>query len=419
MDRRRFMKATTTAMGGLTFVGTPRFARAQPSGSNPIRIGVIGCGGRGTGATVQALSTEQDVQLVAMADVFADRVEGSYETLTTLEDVDLNPRIDVPPERRYSGFDAYEHVLPQVDVVLLATPPGFRPIHFEAAVNAGKHVFMEKPVATDSPGIRRVLESASKAKADGLNVVVGLQRHYQTMYREWVNRLHAGMIGDIVLGRIYWNSAGVWVRERQPDQTEMEYQMRNWYYFNWLCGDHIVEQHIHNIDVANWVLGDHPVRAQGQGGRQVRTGLDHGEIFDHHFVEFTYDSGATVLSQCRHMPECMDRVTEAFHGSNGTAPEPGLIKSSTGHALFEYDDEEDPNPYQVEHDELFAAIAAGKSKYADGENGAIATMTSILGRMATYSGRVVEWDEAIASDLSLMPSRYAWDAPPPVLPDAA
>ena len=418
MDRRNFVRTTTAAMGGISFVGQPRFARAQPSGRDPIRIGLVGCGGRGTGAAVQALSTEQDVQLVAMADAFSDRVESSYHTLTTLEEADLTPRIDVPEERRYAGFDAYRQVIPQVDVVILATPPGFRPMHFEAAVDAGKHIFMEKPVATDAPGIRSVLKNAERAKANGLNVVVGLQRHYQTIYREWVDRLHAGMIGDIVLGRIYWNSGGVWVREREPGQTEMEYQMRNWYYFNWLCGDHIVEQHIHNIDVANWVLGGHPTRAQGQGGREVRTGMDHGEIYDHHFVEFAYDSGATVLSQCRHMPDCMNRVNEAFHGSNGVAPEPGVIKSSTGDTVFGYDDDGDPNPYQVEHDELFASIAAGRSEHADGENGAIATMTSILGRMATYSGRVVEWEEALSSDLSLMPERYAWDAPPPVLPDA-
>ncbi len=417
MDRRHFVRTTTAAMGGISFVGEPRFARAQPSGRDPIRIGLIGCGGRGTGAAVQALSTDEDVQLVAMADAFSDNVESSYQSLITLEDIDLTPRIDVPAERRYSGFDAYQHVIPQVDVVLLATPPGFRPIHFEAAVDAGKHVFMEKPVATDAPGVRSVLASAAKAKANGQNVVVGLQRHYQTIYREWVDRLHAGMIGDIVLGRVYWNSGGVWVREREPGQTEMEYQMRNWYYFNWLCGDHIVEQHIHNIDVANWVMGDHPARAQGQGGREVRDGIEHGEIFDHHFVEFTYGSGGTVLSQCRHMPECMNRVSEAFHGSNGSAPEPGKIVSASGHDLFTYDDESDPNPYQVEHDELFAAVAAGRFKYADGENGAIATMTSILGRMATYSGRVVEWDEALASDLNLMPERFEWDAPPPVLPD--
>ena len=428
MDRRDFVRAGAAAVGGLSLSGFtgPASAPAAGRGTPPpatadaIRIGLVGCGGRGTGAALQALSTAQDVKLVAMGDAFADRVEDSYRTLTgpdVGEGVDLTGRIDVPPERRFVGFDAYRQVIPLVDVVLLATPPGFRPIHFAAAVDAGKHVFMEKPVATDAPGVRAVLAAAERAKSQRLNVVVGLQRHYQTVYREWVDRLRAGMIGDIVLGRVYWNSGGVWVRPREPGQTEMEYQMRNWYYFNWLCGDHIVEQHIHNMDVANWVLGGHPVRAQGQGGRLVRNGPDHGQIFDHHFVELEYDGGARVLSQCRHMPDTMSRVSEAFHGTNGTAPRPGHIVSASGHTLFEYDDDGDPNPYQVEHDELFAAIAAGRYDYADAERGATATMTAIMGRMATYSGQVIEWDDALASDLSLMPDRFAWDAPPPVLPD--
>ncbi|UCC27192.1 MAG: Gfo/Idh/MocA family oxidoreductase [Gemmatimonadales bacterium] len=424
MDRRDFVKAgAAAALGGVTLSDALPLRASTPS-SDALRIGVIGCGGRGTGAAVQALSTNQDVKLVAMADAFPDRVESSFRNLMdTAEDswsggVDLTPRIDVPEERRFAGFDAYQKVLPLVDVVILATPPGFRPMHFRAAVEAGKHVFMEKPVATDAPGVRSVLETAAMAEERKLNVVVGLQRRYQTVYREWVDRIRAGMIGEVILGRVYWNDGGVWVRERQAEQTEMEYQMRNWYYFTWLCGDHIVEQHIHNLDVANWVLGDsHPVRAQGQGGRLVRTGPDHGQIFDHHMVEFEYEGGGRLLSQCRHMPNTARRVSEAFHGTNGTAPRPGEIVSASGHVLFRHDTEGDPNPYQVEHDELFAAIAAGEFRYADGERGARASMTAILGRMATYSGQVVEWEEALASQLSLMPSRYAWDAPPPVLPD--
>ena len=425
MDRRNFVKAgAAAAMGGIALDALP--LRAVPASSRaPIRIGLIGCGGRGTGAAVQALSTDQDVQLVAMADAFADRLDDSYRALiNTAEDswsggVDLTPRIDVPAERRFAGFDAYMQVLPLVDVVILATPPGFRPIHFKAAIEANKHVFMEKPVATDGPGVRSVLESAAMAQSRNLNVVVGLQRRYQTIYTEWVDRIHAGMIGDVILGRVYWNDAGVWVRERQPEQTEMEYQMRNWYYFTWLCGDHIVEQHIHNLDVANWVLNDsHPIRAQGQGGRQIRTGPDHGQIFDHHMVEFEYEGGARVLSQCRHMPNTARRVSEGFHGTNGTAPRPGQLVSASGHSLMNYDDDGDPNPYQTEHDELFAAIAAGEYKYADAERGARASMTAIMGRMATYSGQVIEWDEALNSNLSIMPARYAFDAPPPVVPDS-
>jgi predicted dehydrogenase len=270
-----------------------------------------------------------------------------------------------------------------------------------------------------------VLEVAEKAKQKQLNVVVGLQRHYQRVYQEWVQRIHDGAIGDVVLGRVYWNSAGVWVRDRaQLEQdagrklTEMEYQMRNWYYFNWLCGDHIVEQHIHNIDVANWVKQGTPVRAQGQGGREVRTGPDHGQIYDHHFVEFEYADGSRVLSQCRHMTDCMNRVSEAFHGTKGTAPEPGKLYSASGETLYDHRGKEDPNPYQVEHDELFAAVAAGEYKFADAEMGAQATMSAILGRMATYSGQVVEWDEALNSNLSLMPEHFSWDANPPVMPDA-
>jgi predicted dehydrogenase len=416
---------TFAAMAGVPMKVRSEPITVRPATADAIRVGVVGCGGRGTGATVQALSTSQDVKLVAMADAFADRVESSYATLTSLErddwtggDGDLNARIDVPAERRFAGFDAYEKLLPLVDVVILTTPPAFRPMHFEAAVTAGKHIFMEKPVATDAPGIRRVLAAAARAKDKNLNVVVGLQRHYQTVYRQWVDQIHAGMIGDVVLGRVYWNSAGVWVKEREPQQTEMEYQMRNWYYFNWLCGDHIVEQHIHNIDVGNWVMGGHPVRAQGQGGRLVRRGKEYGEIFDHHFVEFEYEGGARVLSQCRHMPETMNRVTEGFHGSNGTAPRPGVIVSKTGATLFEHDDADDPNPYQVEHDELFATVAAGDYHHADAELGATATMTAIMGRMATYSGQMIEWDQALESDLSLLPARFAWDAPTPVNPAA-
>ncbi len=425
VSRRDFVKTSAAVVGGLMTSQFPLKASAFYAGDDAIRVGLVGCGGRGTGAALQALNTAQNVRLVAMADAFRDRLDESLENLVNPDHAEasgasperIQARIDVPEERKFVGFDAYKDVIPLVDVVILATPPGFRPYHFEASVAAGKQVFMEKPVATDAPGVRKVLAAAEQARASKLNVVVGLQRHYQTVYREWVRRIHEGVIGDVILGRVYWNSEGVWVRERQPEQTEMEYQMRNWYYFNWLCGDHIVEQHIHNIDVSNWVKQAHPVRAQGQGGRQVRTGPDSGQIYDHHFVEFEYADGSRTLSQCRHMPECMNRVSEAFHGTKGTAPEPGVLLDVAGNVLFKHRDKEDPNPYQVEHDELFAAIAAGEHKYADAEMGAVATMTAIMGRMATYSGRVVEWDEAMQSNLSLMPERFAWDADPPVLPD--
>ena len=230
--------------------------------------------------------------------------------------------------------------------------------------------------------------------------------------------MHEGVIGDIITSRVYWNSAGVWVRPREAGQTEMEYQMRNWYYFNWLCGDHITEQHIHNLDVGNWVKQAYPTKVHGMGGRQVRTGKDHGEIFDHHFLEYEYEDGSRMFSQCRHIKGCQNRVSEAFHGTNGSAPKPGVIKTRTGYKILDHNDKKDRNPYQVEHDLLFEAIAKGEYKYEDAENGAKATLTSIMGRMATYSGQVIEWDDALNSNISLAPQVYSWKANPPIMPNA-
>ncbi|MCY4233648.1 MAG: Gfo/Idh/MocA family oxidoreductase [Bacteroidetes bacterium] len=430
-NRRDFVKSGVAAVVGTTLANQfPGSANAFYGVDDTIKVGLIGCGGRGTGAALQALSAAPNTKLVAMADAFSDRIDESIHNMLNPEEmddamIDIITRIDLPAEHLFDGFDGYKQVIAMSDVIILTTPPAFRPIHFEAAVDAGKQIFMEKPVATDAPGIRRVLAAAEKAKEKQLNVVVGLQRRYQTQYLRWIEMIHSGAIGDIIMGRVYWNSGGVWVRSRSEYEekagrplTEMEYQMRNWYYFNWLCGDHIVEQHIHNIDVGNWVKQAHPIRAQGQGGRQVRTELDHGEIYDHHFVEFEYADGSRVMSQCRHIPNCMNRVSEAFHGTSGYAPYPGEIYNSAGEPLLKHDSSEDPNPYQQEHDELFAAINAGQYKYADAENGAIATMSAILGRMATYSGNVVTWEEAMASELDLMPEQFAWDADPPVLPNA-
>jgi len=282
---------------------------------------------------------------------------------------------------------------------------------------------MEKPVATDAPGIRSVLETAKLAKEKNLNVVVGLQRHYQQNYLETYKKIQNGEIGNIVSGQVYWDSSGVWVRERKPGQTEMEYQMRNWYYFTWLCGDHIVEQHIHNMDVANWFIGEYPATAQGMGGREVRKGKDHGQIFDHHFVELTYPSGAVISSQCRHQEGTWRRVSETFQGTKGTvytdSGNNARMKSYNGSELYNHKGMDDKDPYQVEHDKLFASIRDGKV-ISDAENGAKATMTAIMGRMATYSGKMITWDEALNSEVGLVPSEamLAWDKMPPVFPDA-
>ena len=266
-NRREFLKSSSLLTGGALLSSLPFASYGfHSSNDDTIKIALVGCGGRGTGAAAQALSTKQNVKIVAMADAFQDRLDDAYTALTKRKykddagaEIDVKSKIDVPKDRMFVGFDGYKQAIALADVVILATPPGFRPMHFEEAIRQNKHVFMEKPVATDAPGIRKVLAVAEEAKRKKLNVVVGLQRHYQRNYREAMNRIHDGKIGDIVGGSVYWVSGGVWNHPRKPNQTEMEYQMRNWYYFNWLCGDHITEQHVHNIDVANWAKQGYPV----------------------------------------------------------------------------------------------------------------------------------------------------------------
>jgi myo-inositol 2-dehydrogenase/D-chiro-inositol 1-dehydrogenase len=411
--RRDFLKASTAAAVTGAIAGSLSIARSAHAGADEtIKIGLIGCGGRGTGAASQALQTAGPVKLIAMGDAFPDQVESCLSTLQA--EPSLGERIDVPQDRRFSGFDAYQKVIDSgVDLVILATPPGFRPIHLAAAVAAGKHSFVEKPVAVDGPGVRSVLASVEEAKKKNLGLGIGLQRHHQKQYIETIKQIQDGMIGDIVSARAYWNGSGVWVRPRQPGQTDMEYQMRNWYYFNWLCGDHIVEQHIHNLDVINWVKNAYPISAQGMGGRQVRTGPDFGEIYDHHAVEFEYADGSRMFSYCRHIPNCWESVSEHVQGTKGTSDISSAMIQVTGESQPWTYRGERPNPYQVEHDDLFASIRAG-TPLNEGEFGAKSTMTSILGRMATYSGKPIKWDEAINSELSLAPTAYAWDAAPPL-----
>lgn len=418
LSRRDFVKQSSLLAGGIMAMPLMSNANYFNSVDDTIKIAVIGCGGRGTGATMQALSTKQNVKLVAMADAFRDRLDHSYKALTDGDEGDVKNRIAVTEETKFVGFDAYLKVIPLADVVIIATPPGFRPIHFEEAIRQGKHVFMEKPVATDPAGVKKVLEVAEIAKKKKLNVVVGLQRHYQTSYRELYKRVQDGMIGDITSSQVWWNNDGVWVRPRQPGQTEMEYQMRNWYYFNWLCGDHITEQHIHNLDVMNWFKGSYPVKAQGLGGRQVRTGKEYGEIYDHHYVEYHYADGSIMNSQCRHIKGTYAKVDEMLVGTKGVVKCGDAEISHKGKSLYKFDKSKENQPYQNEHDELFAAIANGEFKFADAENGAKSTLTSVMGRMATYSGQVMEWDKILNSGISIQPAKYAWDAPPPVLPDA-
>ena len=422
-SRRDFIKGSTAAIVGGALISNLSIARsAHAAGDDEIKIALIGCGGRGTGAANQALNTAGNVKLIALADVFQDRLESSLKTLE--RQGNLKNKIDVPAERQFVGFDAYQKALEAgPDLVILATPPGFRPGHFEAAVNAGKHVFMEKPVATDGPGVRKVLAAAAKAKEKNLGVGVGLQRRHQAAYLETIKRLQDGAIGDIHTTRVYWNGSTPWVHSREElaqkygrPLTEMEFQLRNWYYFTWICGDHIVEQHIHNMDVINWLKNGYPVKASGLGGCQVRKGPQYGETFDHHAVEFEYADGSRMFSQCRHIPGCWNSVSEHAQGTKGTADISGARINVAGGDNWRYKGPT-PDPYQVEHDDLFASIRAGQP-LNEGEWGAKSSLTAILGRMATYSGKEVKWDQALESEINLAPDTFAFDANPKSLPDA-
>jgi predicted dehydrogenase len=400
-DRREFMKA-----GVLVTAATllPGMASAQGAAGKELKVALIGCGGRGTGAASQSLNVP-GTKLVAMADAFEDNLTKAHDSLQK----QFKARVDVPAERRFVGFDAYKKAIDAADLVLLCSSPGFRPMHFEYAVQQGKHVFMEKPVAVDGPGIRKVIEAAKAADAKNLKVVCGLQRHYQNTYLETLEQIKAGLIGDVVNMQVYWSGGGVWTRERNEGMTEMEYQMRNWFYFNWICGDHICEQHIHNIDVGNWFKGSHPVKAVGIGGRTKRIGKDWGEIYDHHYVEYTYADGTIMNSQCKQWNGTWSKVAETMIGTKGTATA-GVIKDLTGKIIWRFNGKNN-NPYQTEHDVLVQHINENKP-INNAHYTAEATLSAIMGRMATYSGQEITWEQALNSDLDTMPKVLAWNADP-------
>ena len=429
-NRRDFLKRSSTAAIGAAALGSLQTG-AFAAGDDTIRIGLVGSGGRGSQACVQALSTEGKVQLVAVGDAFGDQLEGSLNGIRNAF-TDRPERIAVDDEHKFVGFDAYRKVIDSdVDLVILATPPGFRPTHFEYAIEKGRHVFMEKPVAVDAPGVRQVLAAAEAAKQKNLKVGVGLQRRHQNCYLEIVPRIHDGEIGDITAMRVFWNSGGVWEpnqgpyhRSRRECASEIEYQMRNWYYYNWLCGDHICEQHIHNLDVGCWLKNAYPVSARGVGGREVRKDKKYGEIFDHHCVEYFFEDGSFMLSECTHMRGCWSDVSEHAVGTSGTVdlnnnsnPRSNQINPFSG-TSFEYRGD-NPNPYQVEHDELFAAIREGKS-YNEAEYGAKSTMVSVLGRMCTYSGKQISWEEALNNGRRVTPEdvpNLTFESTPPTVPN--
>jgi predicted dehydrogenase len=403
--RRDFIR--TAAGTGIAATVLPSFASGWTNGgADTVRIGVIGCGGRGTGAAYNALEAHPSTRIVAMADLFEDRLNGSLGWLTESED--FAGRVDVG-ERKFVGFDAYRQLLSQkdIDLVILATPPGFRPMHFEAAVNAGKHVFMEKPVAVDPAGVRKVIAAAERAKAQKLSVVAGTQRRHEPCYLEAMKRLRDGDIGEVVSARCAWNQGGLWVHDRKPEYSDMEWQCRNWLYFCWLSGDHICEQHIHNLDVVNWAMDAHPTSAYGMGGRQVRTDAKYGNIFDHFAIEYEYPDGRQALSFCRQQDGTDGRVEETIFGTSGSmTTRPGYAVIGDG-SSWRFSGN-NGNPYVHEHVDLLASVRGDGPYLNEGVRVAHSTLTAIMGRMSAYTGKRVTWEQAMNSTLDLSPSHYAF-----------
>jgi len=431
IDRRSFItKTSVAALGAIGTVGLvsscsgktktkeiqlPAFLTQAPDGK-PLKAGLIGCGGRGTGAAVNFLDAGPNLQITALGDVFKDKLDQCREQLKKERNV------EVPDENCFLGFDSYQKVIDSgVDMVLLCTPPAFRPLHVEAAVNAGKHIFMEKPVAVDPVGARKVLVSVKRAQEKGLCMVSGTIRRVQKDFVETWRRVRNGEIGEIVSAHITRNGGGLWVVQRQPGWTDMEYMLRNWANFCWLSGDHIVEQFIHEVDVMNWYLGKNPVKAMGWGGRQRRVT---GDQYDFFSVEYSYDNGMHTHCAARQITGCSNLTEQFIVGTEGFANAKGMIYNLKGEEIWKYPHPEEgstdetwkvTDPFVQEHINLVTGIRTGNT-VNDGEAQVNSTLITIMGRMSAYTGKDVTWDEVMNSDLALGPKVYEF-GPVPDIPE--
>ncbi|MEA3213331.1 MAG: myo-inositol 2-dehydrogenase / D-chiro-inositol 1-dehydrogenase [Chthoniobacter sp.] len=416
LTRRSFI-TTGTLAGGALLASLPisRFAHGA-AGGGPLKLAMVGGGGRGSGAANQALKSGANVQLVAIAELFLDRAQLAIKNLAA-----QNPgKVEVPEDHIFLGFEAYKQAIAGCDVIILATPCTFRPMMFEEAVRQGKHVFMEKPVALDSPGIRRVLAAAAEAKKKNLKVGVGLQRRHKPGYLETVKRVQDGALGQLTYFRTYWNmGAARAFLPRKPEWNELEFQLRNQFYFAWQCGDIHLDMGLHNLDVINWIKGAYPVRAIGQGGAEVRRGKDAGAIYDHMAIQYEYADGTRLFAENRQIPGCWTNVTENAHGTKGAVEmiNDRNIFIITGEQPWRYEVETPTiDPYQREHDDLFAAIV-NDQPYNEAERGAMSTMSGIMGRMAVYSGQKMEWEDALKSERRFAPDISSLQDPAPIQPD--
>ncbi|GAB5517961.1 MAG: Gfo/Idh/MocA family oxidoreductase [Rhodothermales bacterium] len=413
LNRRSFLKASATATAATSLAWLPSvLPGAYATGSDTLKVGLIGCGGRGSGAARDCVTSAEGVQLVAMADLFRDRLDRSREALEEA----LGEAYNVSDDHCFDGFDGYKRVLEtDVDIVILATPPGFRPLHIRAALEAGKHVFAEKPVATDVAGAKSAIASGQLAREKGLALVTGTQYRRQPSYVDAIQRIHNGMIGDVLSAEEYYLTGSIWLRPRKPDMTDLEWQCRNWYYFTWLSGDHIVEQFVHNLDTINWALQANPVKALGMGGRLTRTSAQYGHIYDHFSIEYEYPNGARVTAMCRQMEGAHNQVSNRIVGTLGVAdvnPGSSVIRAHDGRVLFEAP-ERGNNPYVQEHTDLVNSIRSG-TPIVEVEETAYSTLTGILGRESAYTGQALTWDEVMNAEQDLLPADFSVGALPEV-----
>ncbi|EMI16634.1 oxidoreductase domain-containing protein [Rhodopirellula maiorica SM1] len=411
-SRRKFLKQSTVAAAGAAAIATNVARTAHAAGSDEIKFVVIGCGGRGSGAAANIMNTKGNVKLVAVADAFQNKAEYAVKRLAQSH----KDKVAVPQDQIFAGLDAYKKAIDtDCDLVVIATPPGFKPQQFEYAIEKNRHVFMEKPVASDAPGVKRVLAAVEESKKKNRMVGIGLQRRHEPRYIETIKRIHDGAIGDVIAQRVYWNGGGIWYRNRDKDMTEMAFQTNNWYHFNWLSGDQICEQHIHNLDVGCWVKGAYPVECNGMGGRAQREGGDatKSQIFDHTFCEYTFADGSKMFSQGRHLAGGWNHVGEFAHGTKGSADPSGKIE---GENPWKFSGKS-PGGHQQEQHDLIEALMRGDI-YNEGEYGAKSTFTAILGREACYSGKIVKWDELMEKGANLSPGidEYTLESDPPVMP---
>lgn len=421
-SRRNFIRTAGVAAAG-TFISKPSILASESvwaSNSDTLKVGLIGCGGRGTGAAEEALNADPNVVLSAMADAFSDSLDASYKKLKGK----LSQKVQVPDNRKFVGLDAYQKLIDSdVDVVLLAAPTAFRPAHLEAAVNAGKHIFCEKPFAVDGPGMRRVIMAAQKAKEKRLSLVSGLCWRYHLPKRETFSRVLNGQIGEILTAEATYNTGELWYKERQSGWSEMEYKLRNWLYYSWLSGDHIVEQAIHSLDMLQWGMGDAmPVSVTGTGGRQKRTDEKFGNVYDHFALTYEYSNGAKAYFYCRQQAGTTPSYAVEFTGKDGKC----IVDCRTGaHEIkgknpWKYDDETkftDENAYQrskvrsmyqQEHDELFASVRS-KSPMNDGAWMTRSNLIALAGRTAAYTGQTVTCEQVLCSLDTLFPEPVTWD----------